>query len=117
MDVTLVKKIFSPLFQKLKWCDEKDDTALQTQDSKFKPWRSEAEHATSRPRTLPTTLSFTSGRRRNIFVSFKPPRPGNENRKGKVVMLTTTLGHRSHGTESVTKTKKKNLQPIFSDSA
>ena len=25
-----------------------DDTALQTQDSKFKPWRSEAEHATQR---------------------------------------------------------------------
>ena len=34
-----------------------DDTALQTQDSKFKPWRSEAEHATSRSRRLPTILS------------------------------------------------------------
>ena len=27
----------------------------------FKPWRSEAEHATSRSRRLPTTLSLTSG--------------------------------------------------------
>ena len=25
-----------------------DDTVLQTQDSKFHPWRSDAEHATSR---------------------------------------------------------------------
>ena len=30
------------------WWDECDDTALQTQDSKFEPWRSKAEHATSR---------------------------------------------------------------------
>ena len=27
---------------------------------------------------LPTMLSFTSGWGRNKFVSFKPPRPGNE---------------------------------------
>ena len=27
------------------WWDEWDDTALQTQDSKFKPWRPEAEHS------------------------------------------------------------------------
>ena len=45
----------------------------QTQDSKIKPWRSEAEHATSRSRRLPTILSSTSGWGRNIFVSFKPP--------------------------------------------
>ena len=38
-----------------------DDTARQTQDSKFEPWRSEAEHATSRSQRLPTLLSFTSG--------------------------------------------------------
>ena len=30
-----------------KW-DEWDDNALQTEDSKFKPWMSEVEHATSR---------------------------------------------------------------------
>ena len=28
------------------WWDDWDDTVLQTQDSKFEPWRSEAEHAT-----------------------------------------------------------------------
>ena len=55
-----------------------EDTALQTQGSKFKPWRSEAEHANSRSRRLPTIL--TSGWGRNIFVSFKPPRSGNEPR-------------------------------------
>ena len=52
-------------------------TVLQTQDSKFEPWRSEAEHATSRSRRLPTILSFTRGWGRNIFVSFKPPGTGN----------------------------------------
>ena len=73
---------------------ERDDTALQTQDSKFKPWRSEAEHATPRSRRLPTILSFTSGWGRNIFVSFKPLRPGNEPRTlaWKAAVLTTTLG-------------------------
>ena len=40
------------------WCNEWDDTALQTQDSKFEPWWSEAEHATSRSRRLPTILNF-----------------------------------------------------------
>ena len=68
-----------------------DDTVLQTQDSKFEPWRSEAEHATSR---LPTILTFTRGWGRNIFVSLKPPRPGTEPRTlaWKATVLTTTLG-------------------------
>ena len=39
------------------WWDDWDDTVLQTQDSKFDPWRSEAEHATSRSRRLPTILT------------------------------------------------------------
>ena len=64
--------------------DEWDDTALQTQDSKCEPWRSEAEHATSRSCRLPTILSSTSGWGRNIFVSFKPPRPGTEHLKSSV---------------------------------
>ena len=62
------------------WWDEWDDTVLQTQDSKLEPCRSEAEHATSRSRRLPKILSFTRGWGRNIFVSFKPPRPGTEPR-------------------------------------
>ena len=57
-----------------------DDTVLQTRDSKFEQWRSEAEHATSWSRRLPTILSFTRGWGRNVFVSFKPPRPGTEPR-------------------------------------
>ena len=32
------------------WWDDWDDTVLQTQDSKFEPWRSEVENATSRSR-------------------------------------------------------------------
>ena len=76
------------------WWDDWDDTALQTQDSYFEPWRSEAEHATSRSRRLPTILTFTRGWGRNIFVSFKPPRPGTEPRTlaWKAAVLTTTLG-------------------------
>ena len=53
------------------WWDDWDDTVLQTQDSKFEPWRSEAKHATSRSRRLPTILTFTCGWGRNIFVSGK----------------------------------------------
>ena len=76
------------------WWDDWDDTVLQTQDSKFEPWRSEAEHAPSRSRRLPTTLTFTRGWGRNIFVSFKPPGPGTEppTLAWKAAVLTTTLG-------------------------
>ena len=76
------------------WWDDWDDTVLQTQNSKFEPWRSEAEHATSRSRKLPTILTFTRGWGRNIFVSLKPPRPGTEPRTlaWKAAVLTTTLG-------------------------
>ena len=76
------------------WWDDWDDTVLQTQDSKFEPWRSEVEHATSRSRRLPIILTFTRGWGRNIFVSFKPPRPGTEPRTlaWKAAVLTTTLG-------------------------
>ena len=76
------------------WWDEWYDTVLQTQDSKFELWRSEAEHATSRSRRLPAILTFTRGWGRNIFVSFKPPRPGTEHRTlaWKAAVLTTTLG-------------------------
>ena len=73
------------------WWDDWDDTVLQTQDSKFVPWRSEAEHATSRSRRLPAILTFTRGWGRNIFVSFKPPSPGTEPRTlaWKAAVLTT----------------------------
>ena len=59
------------------WWDDWDDTVLQTQDSKFGPWRSEAEHATSRSRRLPTILTFTRGWGRNIFCFFQTAETGN----------------------------------------
>ena len=76
------------------WWDDWDDTVLQTQDSKFEPWRSEAEHATSWSRRFPTILTFTREWGRNNFVSFKPPRPGTEplTLAWKAAVLTTTLG-------------------------
>ena len=85
------------------WSDDWDDTVLQTQDSKFEPWRSEAEHATSRSQRLPTILTFTRGWGRNNFVSFKPPRPGTEPRTlaWKAAVLTTTLGPPPPSTERV----------------
>ena len=76
------------------WWDDWDDTVLRRQDSKFEPWRSEVEHATSRWWRVPTILTFTRGWGRNIFVSFKPPRPGTKLRTlaWKAAVLTTTLG-------------------------
>ena len=59
------------------WWDDWDDTVLQTQDSKFEPWRSEAEHATSRSRRLPTILTFTRGWGRNIFCFFQTAETGD----------------------------------------
>ena len=59
------------------WWDEWDDTVLQTQDSKFEPWRSEVEHATSRSQRLPTILTFTRGWRRNILCFFQTAETGN----------------------------------------
>ena len=59
------------------WWDDWDDTVLQTQDSKFEPWQSEAEHATSRSRRLPTILTFTRGWGRNIFCFFQTAETGN----------------------------------------
>ena len=59
------------------WWDDWNDTVLQTQDLKFEPWRSEAEHATSRSRRLPTILTFTRGWGRNNFVLFQTAETGN----------------------------------------
>ena len=76
------------------WWAEWDDTVLQTQDSKFEPWRSETEHATSRSRSSPQYwLSHVDGEE-TFFVSFKPPRPGTETRTlaWKAAVLTTALG-------------------------
>ena len=67
-----------------------DDTVLQTQDSKFEPWRSEAEDATSRSRRLPTILTFTRGWGRNIFCFFQTAETGNRTPNSGV--KTTTLG-------------------------
>ena len=60
----------------------------------IEPWRSEAEHATSRSQRLPTIQTFTRGWGRTIFVSIKPPRLGTEPRTlaWKAAVLTTTLG-------------------------
>ena len=55
-----------------------DDTVLQTYDSKFEPWRSEAEHATSRSRRLPTILTLTRGWGKKQFCFFQTAETGNQ---------------------------------------
>ena len=53
------------------WWDEWDDTALQTQNSKFEPWRSEVEHATSRSRKFPIILNLYEWAGKNHFLCLK----------------------------------------------
>ena len=48
-----------------------DKLALRTQDSKFEPWRSEAEHATSRSLRLPEILNIYEWVGKKHFVSLK----------------------------------------------
>ena len=52
--------------------DEWNDTALQTQDEKFEPGQSEAEHATSRSRSPPHNIESLRVSREETFVSLKP---------------------------------------------
>ena len=59
------------------WWDDWDDTVLQTQDSKFEPWRSEAEHATSRSRTLPHNTDFHTWMGKKHFCFFQTAETGN----------------------------------------
>ena len=73
------------------WWDDWDDTVLQTQDSKYKPWRFEAEHATSRSRRLPTILTFTRGWGRNIFSFFQTAEIGNRSELQHINWINWTL--------------------------
>ena len=74
--------------------DDWDDTVLQTQDSKFELWRSEAEHATSRSWRLPIILIFTRGWGGDDFFFFLTAETGNRTRNSGV--KTTTLGPPLH---------------------
>ena len=47
------------------------------QDSKFEPWRSEAEHANFRSQRLPTILTFTRGWGKNLFCFFQTAETGD----------------------------------------
>ena len=58
-----------------RWWDEWDNTVLQTQDSKFKPWRAEAENVTSRSRRL-TTSEFCEWMGNEHFCFFQTAETG-----------------------------------------
>ena len=53
------------------WRDEWDDFALQTQNSKFEPWWSEAERATFLSQRLPTIIHSYGWTAKKHFVSLK----------------------------------------------
>ena len=59
------------------WWNEWDDTALQTQDSKFEHWRSEVKHGTFRSRRLPTILNVYEWAGKKTFFSNSGPEWGS----------------------------------------
>ena len=53
------------------WGDGCDDSALQTQDTKFEPWRSKAEQSTSRSHRFPAIVNHYEWAGKKHFVSLK----------------------------------------------
>ena len=81
------------------WWDEWDDTALQTQNSKFEPWLSGAEHATSRSRgfvTIKYWIFSVSGEETFCFFQIWRPDWASNSRLplSKQAASTTALGPR-----------------------
>ena len=73
------------------------NTAPQTQDSQFDPWRSEAEHATCRLRRLLTILNLHEWAGKKHFVSLKfEGRSGDRSPTVQAAVLTTSPGPYSH---------------------
>ena len=65
------------------WWYNWDDTVLQTQDSKFEPWRSEAEHAVSVTEAPHNTDFYTwMGKKHFLFLSNRRDREPNSGVKG-----------------------------------
>ena len=85
------------------WWDEWNYTALQTQDSKFVPWRSEAEQATSRSRRFPAILALFEWVGKNIlFLWNLEDQSGvrtRDLRLSKQAALITTPGPPQHHRE------------------
>ena len=87
------------------WWYERDDTALQTHDSKFKPWRSESKHATSWSRRFPTILNPYEWMGKKHFFFFKLEAHSGVRTRDllllfKQAVLTTTPGPPSYSPES-----------------
>ena len=79
-----------------RWWYEWDGSALQTQDSKFEPWRSEGECASSRLSRLPTILNLYEWAGKKYVVSLEPEchggAPNHGLRRSKQAALTTAPG-------------------------
>ena len=75
------------------WWDEWDDTALQTQDSKFEPWRFEAEHALGNHNT---EYLRVSGEKTFVFLKLECQSGGRTSdlRLAKQAALTIAPGPR-----------------------
>ena len=94
------------------WWDDWDDTVLQTQDSKFEPWRSEGEHATSQSRRLPTILTFTRGWGRSNFCFFQTAETGNRTPDSGV--KGSGANHYPRAPALCTTSCMEDLNPMFS---
>ena len=67
------------------WWYDWDDTVLQTQDSKFEPWRSEAEHATYLSVTeAPYNTNFHTWMGKKHLCFFETAETGNRTRNSGV---------------------------------
>ena len=73
--------------------DEWNDTALQTQDSIFEHWRSEAERATSRSRRFPTILNVYEGAGIKTFCFFDTLRPEWGSKPRSATFQTDSFNH------------------------
>ena len=83
------------------WWDEWDYTVLQTQDSGLEPWRSEAEHATSRSWRFPAILIHhdCSGKKHFLRVEGQSGVRSWNLRLSKQAALATATGPQPHITK------------------
>ena len=70
-----------------------DGVALQTQDSKLDPWRSEAEHATSRSQALYIIESSRVSGKKLWMPECQSGWRARDLRLSKQAALTTVTGH------------------------
>ena len=77
------------------WWDEWDDTALQTQDSKFEPWWSEAEHAISQSWRFTHNIESLRVSGEETFCFFETWRPEWGSKPRSLTFQAGSFNHRT----------------------